>query len=337
MANSGDQTEPQKPGGGTSRILSSQLRLIIGVIVFFIGLVLLVVKLHWYDGIMRWVNSSGVSSAAVYSSFWAILGGVVLLALAISLSPDIEEIRFVLLLAIAGSAVGWILGMYVSPQETSEQQAFAGFKTAVVGVLSGYLLSKFQSIFDKLLQRDAMLSRKFIQRFLFLVIPAFLTMGAVYNVREYKNLTVQIVTKEEVDQGADFQLLQGKDITLEKQSVSRFFADARFPVDSSVTWSIVPAVDLASPSDSTQKVDFGSIAPDGTYRAPDVECAPCFYLVAQSNQDPTKLARRSVKIVKEKNTVPVAAPPNTPSQSNKSQSVNTGQKEKDKTTPVARR
>jgi hypothetical protein len=246
-----------------------------------------------------------ISESALYSVLWALAGGVLVIGLAITLIPDIDEMRLALMLAIFGSSLGWIIGTYVSPQDVPEQQAFAGFKTAVVGVLSGWLLSKLQVAFSKLLDNGQLLTRQFAQRSMFLMIPMLVTISAVYNVREYKNLTVFISTSDKttaIDRNSHIELHPGDE--------PKFLAEARFTGDTSVTWSIDPP-ERPDPKDATKRINLGKINADGSWKVPAEftgDCIECFEVVAQSNKDKSKTGRRTVDIKKE-------PPPEKPSDS----------------------
>lgn len=245
-----------------------------------------------------------ISESALYSVLWALAGGVLVVGLALTLSPDMDEVRLALMLALFGSSLGWIIGTYVSPQDVPEQQAFAGFKTAVVGVFSGWLLSKLQAAFGKLLDSGELLTRRFVQRSMFLMIPMLITISAVYNAREYKNLNVLISTTSEktstVDRNSHIELHPGEE--------ARFLAEARFTGDTSVTWSIDPPA-RPDPKDSTRRINLEKINADGSWRVPaglTGECIDCFEVVAQSNKDKSKVSRRWVDIKTEK---PLEKPP----------------------------
>jgi hypothetical protein len=281
-------------GVGGNRIISLQTKLLVGVSAAVIVGMYLVIHFDVVQKVVQLNEDLGLSSTAFYSAFLAALAGIVIVSLAFTLSPDIDEVRFVITLALCGASLGWIAGMYLSPQNTPEEQAFGSFKTAIAGVLSGYILSKLQSIFTKLLDDGTILTKLFLQRTLFFVTPALLTIGTVYSVREYKNQTVQIITSEERSQGAavDFRSLQEKAVDVPPDGTKRFMAEANFPGDTSVTWSIVPVQEHQNDAAST----FGAIDKDGSYKAPSTTCEKCFYVMAQSNYDPTKIARRQVSV-----------------------------------------
>ena len=78
------------------------------------------------------------NAAMVFSVFWAIAIAILILLL-IFILPDVLP-GYGTLAGIGGGVLGWLLGMYISPQGTSEQVQFAKIGTAIVALFSGYTL-----------------------------------------------------------------------------------------------------------------------------------------------------------------------------------------------------
>ena len=60
-----------------------------------------------------------------------------------------------ILAGAAGTALGWVIGIVVSPYSTSEQHSFASIGKIVYGFLSGYALSKFDPVITTLIRNPA--------------------------------------------------------------------------------------------------------------------------------------------------------------------------------------
>jgi small basic protein len=97
--------------------------------------------------LLDWIGLPGVNTAEYFSTIFAIVGGLILLLLGFSFWPDFDRIRTAMLVEVSGACVGWVLGMFFSPTSPNEQQTFVNAKTALVGIVSGYILSKLQSLF----------------------------------------------------------------------------------------------------------------------------------------------------------------------------------------------
>jgi hypothetical protein len=250
----------------------------------------------------------GVSDPAFWAGFWTVVGCTVLVLLAVVVAiskPDgkLAEAGFLLILIVSGAAIGSLLGTYLSPQNALERDTFGGFKTAIAGVLSGYFLSKFQRIFDKVVDDSSTFNLNLLIRTLFFMTALILVTNGVYSTREYKNQSILIASRSEIasmsNAGTDMRTLQEKPINLQPGEQTRFAAEANFPQDSSVSWSIDDPAQIVDPKNphGTTALQPGKIGLDGSFTAPeDIKCAPCFVVVAISNQDKSKLARRNVNI-----------------------------------------
>jgi hypothetical protein len=218
---------------------------------------------------------------------------------------DVSLSRILVLSGISGATLGWALGMYFSPESSPESQAFAGIKTAAVGVLSGYVLSKLQRIFDKYIDKADSPSDSFILAATYFCLGLLLAGVAVYNVRAYKELKV-VITQSDLDRNAVAKDGQIERLLIPAKSGTaiRFRAEARFPDDSSVTWSVDPQ-------------NIGEIKPDGTYTPPSEvpKDNPRLAIVATSNADPRISDRLNARIVAPPAQTGEAKPPSQTDQS----------------------
>ncbi len=170
------------------------------------------------------------NAAMVFSVFWAISVAILILLLIFSI-PDVQP-GYGVLGAIAGGVIGWLLGMYISPEGTSEQQQFAKIGTAVVGLFSGYTLK----IVIDWLSKDE--SKKYRIYCGLLVLSALVSMAAVYNTRAYGNKEVKISFPEAIADPVDKQkVIVTKQA--EKPVDITFTAAVTGVPDTSIAWEIV--------------------------------------------------------------------------------------------------
>jgi hypothetical protein len=142
------------------------------------------------------LNGFSLNGAEYFSVGFAMVGGFIMLLLALSFLPDYNRARLALMLEIAGAGVGWILGTFFSPTSQTEQQTFLSAKTALVGVISGYALSKLQTLFDKAVADGKILNLNVFIYGLIFFVPLTLTTTAVYNVRAYQDQTASVITSK---------------------------------------------------------------------------------------------------------------------------------------------
>lgn len=281
-----DNAEMLPPASETPSFLTRK-GLIITVVLVMVGIISVLLLVFGKGLYARALLSSPTTSqGAAVSSMWAIGVGAVLLAIALTWG-NLEVIRTLILSGVAGATLGWAFGMYFTPEGSPESLAFAGIKTTAVGVLSGYLLSKAQRIFDKYIDRPNSPSKEFIYASAYFAVAFLITMVAVYNLRAYKDLKV-VVSQTEID--AKSVTKDGKIERLLIPAVPKntvhFRAEARFPEDSSVTWSLDPT-------------NIGMIQSDGTYTPPGTVSneSARVAVVATSNEDPKVSERVYLKIV----------------------------------------
>jgi hypothetical protein len=182
-----------------------------------------------------------LNTAEYYSGAFALLGGGLVLLLTFSFFPDFDRTRLALMLEMAGAGLGWLLGMFFSPESPAEKQTFLSAKGALVGIFSGYLLSKLQTVFDRAVKDGKLLNANFVVFTLAFSIPMLLTTAVVYNQREYytgRNLPVRISTANDdiptttINGQTEYQL----DLSKSEQFIAQTIAPTNY-----VTWSVVPA------------------------------------------------------------------------------------------------
>jgi hypothetical protein len=137
-----------------------------------------------------------LNSAEYFSAGFAIMGGLIMLLVAFSFFPDFDRTRLALMLEMAGAGTGWLLGMFFSPTGPTEQQTFMNAKTALVGIVSGYLLSKLQTALDRAIKEGKVFNSNWLVLALIFLIPLMLTTAVVYTEREYKDQANQITRKQ---------------------------------------------------------------------------------------------------------------------------------------------
>jgi hypothetical protein len=233
------------------------------------------------------LNGFSLNGAEYFSVGFAIMGGTVMLLLALSFFPDYDRVRLTLMLEMSGAVLGWILGMFLTPASQSEQETFLNAKTALVGVVSGYLLSKLQTLFDKMVAENKVLNKNALQYGLSCFVPLILSTAAVYNVRAYQDQRVLITPGA----SGDLATITSNGKSEYKLALSKsaaFVAEARFPSNSAVEWSVDPA-EL-----------HGTIDPHtGEYKAPDqMPNDPIATVVAISLGDKTKIGRFPITLVR---------------------------------------
>jgi hypothetical protein len=262
---------------------------------------------NWLFMTPGWLSAHNTTSAQVFSTFWSLLGGIMIL-LCIFHFDAIESKPRAVLIALLGAGLGWLIGMYISPRNTLEQQEFATYKGALVGVLSGYVIGKLQSfINDKFKTPEDFTVRRQAYAAVF-VISALLTIGAIYNVRAYGVSYVRVTTNDprlkpsaaKSNQGNSSQGNPNQSNPDQKnatgpgsdQEISlkcdgsdapiMFLAESSLPNDSSVTWQAI------SPDPADPKKVGGSFDDPqfGLFKVGE-HCEGTTYIMARSNQDPT--------------------------------------------------
>jgi hypothetical protein len=263
-------------------------------------LVLIIISpgtVHLLQPLLKSLNEGVINGAEYFSVGSALVGGFIMLLLALSFLPDYDRTRIAVMLEMFGAGIGWILGMFLSPKSASEQQTFLSAKTALVGIISGYALSKIQTAFDKAIADGRLLNLNNLSLALVFFVPLMLSTAAVYNVRAYQDLNVKISVG-----AGDIQIKTDGAVTeysIQTSKKSQFVAEARFPTNTAVIWSLDPAD------------GHGSINPNtGEYSAPtQMPDDPKLDIVATSLGDKTKVSRLPLTLISQKAAAGVGTPP----------------------------
>jgi hypothetical protein len=86
------------------------------------------------------------------------------------------------LLCLAGGALGWIIGILVSPLDAGEKKQFSDFAKALVALISGYLVGKVDSLlqFASAAANEELLVRVLLFATCFLLTAQFTFVGRRY-------------------------------------------------------------------------------------------------------------------------------------------------------------
>lgn len=143
--------------------------------------VLLIIGLFLFEEYKRALR---LKAAAVTGYFFGIVGAL-LLVHAILYSTRAQAQVFAELAALAGSSVGWLIGMWLSPMGTTESTKFTKYWTAI-GVGSGFTL---KWAIDHVAQYRGWIADHAFISVLFAV-ALIVTTAAVYNSRAYTDAVV---------------------------------------------------------------------------------------------------------------------------------------------------
>jgi hypothetical protein len=174
--------------------------------------------------------------AQVFSIFWAVVAEIILLVTIFvpnwpSTGDSLQAES--LLCVIIGAAVGWLLGMYVSPKDQPEQQIFQKVGTALTAVISGYTLKSLINLYQ---QNPAFVTAHELQIACF-VITTLLTTAAVYNARAYDIDALDIFS---VAQPPNMNATPLATLALKAGDTHLFCVQVSGAVNPSVAWSVTP-------------------------------------------------------------------------------------------------
>jgi hypothetical protein len=187
-----------------------------------------------------------LDAALLFSTFWAVAAGAVIILTIFYAFPTnpVQQAHAFLSIA-AGCIVGWALGMYISPQDSSERNQFAKIGAAVAGLASGYTIKSVQTWITQP-------QNEHYQVYCVLAaICALLTTATIYNVRAY-GLTALTISFDHADPADTTRVVAMVTDTV------LFRAAVIGPDDTSVHWSVLP--------DPPTGGVIGTITVDGRFR-----------------------------------------------------------------------
>lgn len=144
-----------------------------------------------YDGYTDELSTKQATTA-IFTLLYVILIAVGCFLTARSWS----ECWFSVMICVLGAILGWVAGIIASPVDPNEKNRFVSFGRAASAFLSGYVLSKFDKPFTKLVDRlsddivkGTILETQFAQidqfRIISFICTFFLSMITVYVFRLY--------------------------------------------------------------------------------------------------------------------------------------------------------
>lgn len=156
---------------------------------------------------MLWFSLSSTSSFFTAGPIWTIasslLSGVMgfvalLLVIRVGKKEDPSDFRLTLIGVIAGAALGWAIGMLVSPKNSDEEALFGRYQALVGGFVSGFLSSKFTTLFNNLQDKGAFTNRAALSKIMSFAAALLFAMLVVYSVRASASYygTISISPKE---------------------------------------------------------------------------------------------------------------------------------------------
>lgn len=91
------------------------------------------------------------------SSASAAVLSIALVVLTVKFSTEPAQAAFSLLILVAGYAIGWLLGIVVSPYSKEEKDSFTEYAKALGAFASGWLVGKIDKVVEAIFQPDFLL------------------------------------------------------------------------------------------------------------------------------------------------------------------------------------
>lgn len=213
------------------------------VLLLAIALALLVTGFALFE---KYKRALKLQAVVVTGYFFGVVGAL-LLVHAILYWPGAQQQIAAELAALAGSSLGWLIGMWLSPMGTSESTKFTKYWTAI-GVGSGFTL---KWAIDHVTQYRGWIADHAFISALFTV-ALVVTTAAVYNSRAYNNAVV-IAPRQPMPSTVQ---IDGTAIKVTAGSTVALYAAVAGPNDPLAKWDIFP------PS-------LGTVTQDGMFVAGD--------------------------------------------------------------------
>lgn len=238
---------------------SLMLLLTVVVVLLMVGVILFT----------RYNHTFKLKGAVLTGSFFGIVGALLLMH-AILYWPAAEARIFAELAVLAGSSLGWLIGMWLSPMTTTETTKFAKYWTAI-GVGSGFTL---KWAIDHITEYKGWIASHAFVSTLFCVALVAST-AAVYNTRAY-NDTLVIAPRKPLPP----TMTVGASVQVKLGSTAAFYAAVIGPNDPLSKWDIFP------PS-------LGTITGEGVFTA----CSPGVGRITAFNiEDPSLSCSLAVEV-----------------------------------------
>lgn len=143
------------------------------------------------------------------------------------------------LFALCGGAMGWVIGVLASPATAEEARTFGDYKTAIVGFVSGFAVTKINDLWRMLSEGDQprVLNPGVLNRLLIFFGFFFLLVAQQYNTRQ--GHLGQIIVSGSVTQADKLVSQTQGALTVRPGAVINLWGAASFP-DAHVTWSKDP-------------------------------------------------------------------------------------------------
>jgi hypothetical protein len=190
------------------------------------------------------------SRGDIWSSLWTVVLGVSIALTMLAASQSNESFLNLLLFAVCGGAVGWVVGIMATPATADEERIFGEYKTAIVGFLSGFAVSKFNDVWRILTEGTTprLLSRNVLTRLLLFWSLFFLLVAQQYNVRRSAAGRILVSTFVEPASAMVQQTLGT--VTVRPGATVTLKGAAAYP-NMEVDWSLVQDTALAKASTLT--------------------------------------------------------------------------------------
>ena len=122
----------------------------------------------------------------IWSSLWTVVLGALLTVAILSAADSKQSFLNYLLFAVSGGAIGWVVGILATPATADEERIFGEYKTAIVGFISGFAVSKANDVWRLLTEGSTprLFSMNVLTRVLLFVSMFFLLVAQQYSVRK---------------------------------------------------------------------------------------------------------------------------------------------------------
>src|SRR5262245_8666365 len=183
----------------------------------------------WYSGQL----SPPSTSAVFWSVAWSLLFMLVLVCVLLVVASTGIEFLTWFSVGSLGAALGWILGIYISPASPEEASQFNRLGTAVAGLVSGAVVTHLGALWQKLIEgaEPRILQKRYAIPVLIFLGTGLISIAAQYSIRANAPAAVVVgpqdptaLTRDPTSQRA----------VLDGQKFVQFVAVVSFPEDAGV-------------------------------------------------------------------------------------------------------